>query len=205
MTTAELLNLGWGDLNKLTRNQMRDVVKQLRSTSDRRIARVEAEGLRSPAATSYKRAGRIDVRNATLNQLRAEVSRQRAFLENPLSTIKGLKESGVSVTDVNREYGDVRDEMTKTELRTAYAVYDKLVEMYPAEYLRATIGTDDTQEKIAEFMRKNPRYKRVDTILRHFMEDQRGGLKEMMADAAVRDRDLDYEDWVADDEWDDEW
>lgn len=197
MTANQILNLPWQEINRMKTSDLRDVVRTLQQTSHKRIKRIAAADLRSPAVARYKQGYHGDINEMNLNQLRAELSRQRQFLNDPMSTVRGVRKDIKAMEDVLGQYGDIRDFMTKEQISKAYDVFDKLVEIYPVEFLRSTLGTGTVQVHIAEFMAAHPKYKKVDTILKHYMEDK-GGLKDLLAEAEPRTRDTNYKSYVVD-------
>lgn len=197
INTKQILDLAWKDINRMKESELREAVRTLQRTSQRRIRNIAKNELRSSAVAGFKAGNRGAIKDMSYNQLRSEISRQREFLKNPLSTVRGLRKDEEAVEQVTREYGDIRDFMTKAQISTAYDVFDKLVELYPAEYLRATKGTDVVQVHIAEFMATRKGELDVDQILKEYME-RPDGLHSLLEDANARDRDYDIKGFVID-------
>ena len=88
----DLLNIDINDLNRMTKKQLSDVVRQLSKTANQRIYRLEhtETGTLSPAYYHVEKRGEnFGVKGKTLNQLRNEYTDVKKFLKMKTSTVGG--------------------------------------------------------------------------------------------------------------------
>ena len=88
----DILNIDINDLNRMTKKQLLDVVRQLSKTANQRIYRLEhtKTGTLSPAYHHVEKRGEIfGVKGKTLNQLRNEYADVKNFLKMKTSTVSG--------------------------------------------------------------------------------------------------------------------
>ena len=88
----DILNIDINDLNRMTKKQLLEVVRQLSKTANQRIYRLEhtKTGTLSPAYHHVEKRGEIfGVKGKTLNQLRNEYADVKNFLKMKTSTVSG--------------------------------------------------------------------------------------------------------------------
>ena len=92
-------------------SQYRRAASRLASVANKRIDRLEANGLtESPAYKTYlETGGKFGVKGKTHNEVQAEVARLKRFIESSTSTVKGVTQTlkdmasntGITYTDFN--------------------------------------------------------------------------------------------------------
>lgn len=179
MTTQEILNLDYGDIAKLSRPELAKLTQQLQSTARGRVRTLEKSGLKSTALSQLKRGGKLTTKGKTLNQLRREFKRTAQFLENPQSSVTGVK---AGIREINTRLGV---NLTQEEQRRLFKIRDMLDETMPRELQRHIVGTNIIQREIARLV-KNKKIKSSD--IRERMEQL---LNEAYEQAVPRDRDID--------------
>ena len=88
----DILNIDINDLNRMTKKQLSDVVRQLSKTANQRIYRLKRTktGTLSPAYHHVEKRGEnFGVKGKTLNQLRNEYADLKKFLKMKTSTVSG--------------------------------------------------------------------------------------------------------------------
>ena len=88
----DILNIDINDLNRMTKKQLSDVVRQLSKTANQRIHRLKRTktGTLSPAYHHVEKRGEnFGVKGKTLNQLRNEYTDVKKFLKMKTSTVSG--------------------------------------------------------------------------------------------------------------------
>ena len=88
----DILNIDINDLNRMTKKQLSDVVRQLSKIANQRIYRLKhtETGTLSPAYYHIEKRGEnFGVKDKTLNQLRNEYTDVKNFLKMKTSTVKG--------------------------------------------------------------------------------------------------------------------
>lgn len=79
-------------ISRMSEPELRKVVTRLASAANKRIARIEAKGITTPATRgAEKSGGRFTSKGKDLNELRAEYIRVKSFLGEETSTISGYK------------------------------------------------------------------------------------------------------------------
>lgn len=112
-STAELLNLSSGDVSKLTRSQLAQVVSRIASAANKRLKGVKEKGRATPAYTKVMESGgKFSTRGKSLNQLRSEFLRAKEYMESQSSTIAQYDKmlariarnlSGAGVTNITHQ------------------------------------------------------------------------------------------------------
>ena len=94
MTTKEILEMSFDDLNKLKFSDLKELTKRLSKTANRRIRTIVDRYEKTPAIQGMiQSGGKFGVRDAkTLNQTRREFARARNFLIDKTTTVKGVEE-----------------------------------------------------------------------------------------------------------------
>lgn len=135
-STAELLNLSSGDVSKLTRPQLAQVVSRVASAANKRLKGVKETGRATPAYTKVMESGgKFSTRGKSLNQLRSEFLRAKQYMESQSSTIARYDKllvrtarnlSGAGVTNANPQtiekllkiYGKIYDSDPQARVRS---------------------------------------------------------------------------------------
>lgn len=89
-----IMNMDISEFMELTRPQLRQAVARLGDAANKRIKRLQASGLPSPAMHEIlESGGKISTKGKSMNQLRAEFMRAAGFLKEQTSTITGAKKA----------------------------------------------------------------------------------------------------------------
>lgn len=125
MKISEILNLT--DLSMLMMNevQLREVVQHVGKYTKRRYNILKSRDFQTPALMGFERSGGLINPNVeTLNQLRAEFTRGRMFLEAKTSTVTGAKKV---ISQTYKRIG-----LSKNfPLNVFWRIWDKLIEIRP--------------------------------------------------------------------------
>lgn len=89
----QLVNIRATELKVYDRDNLSRIVTKLNSAANKRLTRLENQGLNTPAmrASHVDRGNRFSVKGKDLKQLRAEYIRVSKFLKSETSTVKGYK------------------------------------------------------------------------------------------------------------------
>ena len=135
LSINDLLNLDIVDFNSLTEKEMRKVVSRLRDAGNKKIKRLQKSGVDTPALRQVNRSGGLfSTKGKSLNQLRAEHSRIKAFMQSKTSTKSGYKKVQQETVKNLKERGV---EIKPENLDGFFRVYEKLKEIDPAISLKS--------------------------------------------------------------------
>ena len=147
MKLPDILSMSWEELRGMGRRELSKIVSSMASAANKRIKRFEQAGENSPATRYAEKAGRFSVAGKNLNQLRAEYTRAKSFLNQETSTLRQWKQTkketvntlrsmGVNipeedVSDVMKVYGKLKQEFPDIAESNIYApaiqeIYDRL-------------------------------------------------------------------------------
>lgn len=136
-------------------NAYRKEASRLVSLANKRVKRLESNGLKdSPAYKKYlETGGKFSVRGKTHNQLQAEVSRLRNFIDSETSTVRGvtntLKEMANNTGIKYRNLEDLRSKAPKFfELASKVEQYLRTV-----EDMASAIGYQKIWEQINQYVK----------------------------------------------------
>lgn len=88
----QLMRLRPGTINKMTEPELRSVVTRLASAANKRVRRIAAKGIETPATrTAETSGGFFTGKGKTLPQLRTEYKRVKGFLQSETSSLTGYK------------------------------------------------------------------------------------------------------------------
>ncbi len=126
----DIMNMDIDTFNSLNLSDMKKVVGRLVSAGNKRLRSFEKAGESSPATRHiYESGGKFSTKNKNLNDLRAEFSRAKNFLQSKTSTRKGWKKVKKETADTLKKYGvNVSPEKLDTVLKT----YERLKEQDPS-------------------------------------------------------------------------
>lgn len=137
-TVKQILNLEPDELMKMKRSELAEVTSLLSRAANKRIKRLEAKDIDTPALQGYERSGgKFGTRGKNLNELRSEFYRVSHFLNAKTSTITGAKQVHKEVVD--RLTADLTTEerekynLTTDQLKDFWEGYRKLQEVEPAQ------------------------------------------------------------------------
>lgn len=131
LSIDDILNMDIVDFNRLSEKDLKLVVGRLVSAGNKRLRRMKAKGLISPAMVSLdKTPGGMgfSVKGKKINELRKEYARARNFLTKETSTVKGYTKVLLKTVDTLRERGI---NITPDDLERVFKVWNRLVEIDP--------------------------------------------------------------------------
>lgn len=148
--TDELLNIDINDLNRMTKKQLSDVIRQLSKTANQRIYRLEQTktGTLSPAYHHVEKRGEnFGVKGKTLNQLRNEYADVKNFLKMKTSTVSGWNK-------VKKEtYNRIGADFVGVDEVRFWNLYRKLEELDYASV--QNVGSTTTQRMLRQELEQN--------------------------------------------------
>lgn len=173
LSINDLLNLDIVDFNSLTEKEMRKVVSRLRDAGNKKIKRLEKSGFDTPALRQVNRSGGLfSTKGKSLNQLRAEHSRIRSFMQSKTSTKTGF-EKVRKETMKELEQSGVNFNLSEDRLKEL--LLERGLEVTPKNLKAINKELNSPDEKL----------KRMDSVLRGYEE-----LKKM--DPSVANRSMKY-------------
>lgn len=147
-TTRQLLDIDEEVFNSLKRKDLAPIVTVLASTANKRIKEMKKRRKKGPAMRRLKKSGveHFSVKGKTLNEVRREFARVKAFLKDETSTVTGyksfiksavtkLRRNGIEITEENYErftdlFDDLKDADASVSGRSLrYSALKELAEM----------------------------------------------------------------------------
>lgn len=143
MTIKEILGLEPEQLMRMNRKELATVTSLLSRGANKRMQRLEAKQLDTPALQGLERSGgRFSTRGKNLNELRSEFYRVSHFLNAKTSTITGAKR-------VHKEIEErIGGSLTPNQMKEFWHTYRKLKELEPAAL------ADYGSEQMQQYLRK---------------------------------------------------
>lgn len=147
MNVKDILSMSLRDIQKLNRKELAKIVTQLSSAANKRVKRFKESKEVSPAYRVAEKYGKFSSAGKNLNQLRAEYSRARIFMESGTGslrkwhrikkeTVKTLADMGVNIpeediSEVMKIYGKIKSEFPELTDSAIYApaiqdIYNKM-------------------------------------------------------------------------------
>ena len=146
----DLLNIDINDLNRMTKKQLLEVVRQLSKTANQRIYRLEQmkTGTLSPAYNHVEKRGEnFSVKGKTLNQLRNEYADVKNFLKMKTSTVSGWNK-------VRKEtYNRIGTDFAGVDEVRFWNLYRKLEELDYGSV--QNVGSTTTQRMLRQELEQN--------------------------------------------------
>lgn len=133
----QLVNIGATELKGYDRNNLARIITKLNSAANKRLTRLEQQGLNTPAmrASHVDRGNRFSVKGKNLKQLRSEYIHVSKFLKSETSTVKGyknfLKRSKKSFEDKGVKIGSGSAKEIQDFIDKETRIYDWLKERNP--------------------------------------------------------------------------
>lgn len=168
MTTKEILEMSFEDLNKLNFNDLKNLTKILSKTANTRIRTVVDRYEKTPAIIGMLQSGgKFGVRGIkTLNKMRQEFARVRNFLTDRTSTVKGVEEwkdnsieqlsiqRGINISRDNFDFiyttlADLQDIDSKFKDDLMKYTYLEMIEQNFDEY--RGLSADEIHKRVLEY------------------------------------------------------
>lgn len=149
MTTKEILEMSFDDLNSLNFKELKELTKILTKTANTRIRTIVDRYEKTPAIIGMiQSGGKFGVRGIkTLNKMRREFARARNFLTDQTTTVKGVEEwKKNSIVQLSRQRG-INISRDKFDV-----IFNKLSEL---QYMDRKFQDDLIKYYYLELMEKN--------------------------------------------------
>lgn len=91
MAVREILDIDISDVNKFNEKTLRAAVQVLSSAANKRVRRIKAAGVISPAVRAVEQHGNFTSKGKNRNQLLSEFVRAVNFLQAETSTVRGAR------------------------------------------------------------------------------------------------------------------
>ena len=192
MTSKELLNTDFKEINKLGTKELRKAVRVLADTANKRIRRLDERGLRPPAVEKVFRSGRTGFSTAGKNRnaLLKEFLDASNFLNAKTSTIKGAERQKA------RMGKSVGGDLTDEQANKLWKAVGRMQELHGDSMLKEYFPSDQLVE-IAREIVENDETLSVDDIVRRLNEEYYSRYFEAQESRADYDmRDLGKEDFT---------
>lgn len=116
------------DVSEMTRKELSKEMQKMVNTANKRITRLEQQGLVSPAYNAVMEGGgRFSTRGKTLNQLRKEYARIQAFMQMSTATVSGAK---TFTNKIDAMLGDTYSDTLKSKI---FEAFRKVTSHFPPE------------------------------------------------------------------------
>ena len=130
LSVNDILSMDWTDIQKLNRRDLAQLTSRLASAGNKRLRRLEKEGLNeTPAYIAIKRSGGdFSVKSKTINELRNEFSRVRTFLDpsTKTSNVRGAKKVESSFRKrLGLEEGENMSESQRKKFWEGYRIFEE--------------------------------------------------------------------------------
>ena len=127
--TQQLLELDIRDFNRMTKKELKQAVRTLSYTANRRLRAFEAEGEESPATRYAQESGGMftGYQKDTVNDLRAEFMRAKGFIEAPTSTLEGWEDIKASTIATLEDKHGIED-FNEEDWDRVWKAYERLKE-----------------------------------------------------------------------------
>lgn len=166
MTSKELLNTDFKQINKLNTKELKKAVRVLADTANKRIRRLDEKGLRPPAVDKVFRSGRTGFSTAgkSRNELLKEFLDASNFLNAKTSTIPGAKKQK------ERMGKSVGGELTDDQANKLWKAVGRMQELHGDSMLKEYFPSDQLVETAQEIV-ENDETLSVDDIVRRLNEE----------------------------------
>lgn len=128
-STQQLLSMSSTEFSSLSASELRQVVRRLADTANKRLQSFDRAGELSPAVRAAQQSGgRFSTAGKDINALRAEFVRERQFLESKTGTRSGWEKVQTATTKALKDRGV---DVTPAQFDQLWQSYEKLKEMSP--------------------------------------------------------------------------
>ena len=176
---SDILNIDLDAFNNLNESELRALTSRLVSAGNKRIRRLKAKDINSPAVQGLGKADAFSTRlnpdvskQQRVNKLREEFARARSFLTSETSTIGGYKKF------VNRTTKRIAEELRMTQkqikerlnVNRLFDILHKVQEKGYVSSYRGSRGSVQARNIIAEILIDNPNANEEDVM--NWLEEQ---------------------------------
>lgn len=162
---TDIMDIDLDAFNRLTESELRHLTSRLVSAGNKRIRRLKAKDINSPALQGLgkemafsTRLPKGTSRQQRVNKLRAEFSRARSFLTSETSTVSGYKAFAERTKErIASELGmDARTLGEKLDLNRLFDILHKAQEKGIISSYRGSQGSVQARAVIADFLVEDP-------------------------------------------------
>ena len=156
MTVRELLDIDISDVNKFNEKTLRAAVQTLSSAVNKRVRRINAAGVISPAVRAVEQHGKFTPKGKSRNQLLSEFVRAVNFLQSETSTVAGARK----FTDKMRKNLGLNKAATAEEInnenKNYWNTYTDLYNKAQNLWTHSRLGSAKVQEIITDIRAEHP-------------------------------------------------
>lgn len=156
MAVRELLDIDITDVNKFNEKTLRAAVQTLSDAANKRVRRINAAGVISPAVRAVEQHGNFTPKGKNRNQLLSEFVRAVNFLQAETSTVAGARK----FTDNIRKNLGLNKTATAEEINSENSnFWNTFLDLYNSAqnlWTHSRLGSNDVQQKIMDIRTENP-------------------------------------------------
>ena len=156
MTVRELLDIDITDVNKFNEKTLRAAVQTLSSAANKRVRRINAAGVISPAVRAVEQHGNFTPKGKNRNQLLSEFVRAVNFLQSETSTVAGARK----FTDNIRKNLGLNKTATAEEIASENkGFWNTFTDLYNNAqnlWTHSRLGSPKIQQIITDIRAENP-------------------------------------------------
>ena len=196
---TDIMDIDLDAFNRLTESELRHLTSRLVSAGNKRIRRLKAKDINSPALQGLGREMAFSTklpkgtsRQQRVNKLRAEFSRARSFLTSETSTVSGYKAFAERTKDrIASELGmDSKTLGEKLDLNRLFDILHKAQEKGIISSYRGSQGSVQARAIIADFLIEDPNMDEEELMARLEREADRMYEERELIDDETEDFDL---------------
>lgn len=132
--TSRLLEMDVADFNRMTKAELKQAVRTLSYSANRRLREFARAGQESPATRYAEESGGFFTGRGkdTVNELRTEFMRAKGYLTAKTSTLEGWEETRAQTVDSLQESGVEKiEDLTDEQYDLMWKAYERLKESNP--------------------------------------------------------------------------
>lgn len=175
MSIDDIMNMDIQTFNKLNKADLRKVVGRLVSAGNKRLRAFEKAGESSPSTRHIERTGgAFSTKGKNVNELRAEYTRAKTFLQSKTSSRRGWKKVKKDTAETLKRQG-VKG-LTPDKLDDVLKVYERLKEVDPS------VATKNMKYRIMSDISEMTDGRNIDDVMDEMLdriddiyEEQQGG------------------------------
>ena len=156
MTVRELLDIDISDVNKFNEKTLRAAVQTLSSAANKRVLRINAAGVISPAVRTVEQHGKFTPKGKSRNQLLSEFVRAVNFLQAETSTVRGARKF---TDNIRKNLGlnkTATAEEIKSENKGFWNTFTDLYNNAQNLWTHSRLGSPKVQQIITDIRTENP-------------------------------------------------
>lgn len=196
---TDIMDIDLDAFNRLTESELRHLTSRLVSAGNKRIRRLKAKDINSPALQGLGREMAFSTklpkgtsRQQRVNKLRAEFSRARSFLTSETSTVSGYKAFAERTKErIASELGmDSKTLGEKLDLNRLFDILHKAQEKGIISSYRGSQGSIQARAVIADFLIEDPNMDEEELMARLEREADRMYEERELIDDETEDFDI---------------